>query len=277
MSTTVLGVHSVARRVNAERILILSWPRAILLQLAHPLVAAGVSAHSSFRDGPVTAARRLHETVRSMLSLTFGSPDEHRQTIERILAIHRRVNGVLEEAVGVFPAGTRYSAEDPALVLWVHATLIESVVDLYGRVREPMSDDERDAYCGEAAEVAVALGADPAEVPVTWAALQAYLVATYASGRIAVGNEARAVARAVIRPPMSWSIWPLARLNRTVTLGLLPADIRAEYGYGWTPRDDRKLARHLGRLAAWRRRAPAVVALWPEARRAQRDRRTGAS
>ena len=259
-------MSSIARRINAERILVLSWPRAILLQLAHPLVAAGVADHSSFRRGPVTAARRLHETVRSMLALTFGDSTEHRETVERILAIHRRVNGTLSETVGAFVAGTRYSAEDPALVLWVHLTLIESVLDFHARVVGPLADDDRDRYCDEAAEVAVALGARPADVPRTWSALEAALAAAYASGAITVGGEARRVAAAVVEPPFSWSIWPLARVNRTVTLGLLPAGIRAQYGYAWTERDERAFGTQLRRLATWRRRVPAVIALWPEAR-----------
>ena len=108
--------------------MILAWPRAILLQLAHPLVAAGVAEHSTFRAGPVTAAKRLHHTIRAMLSLVFGDEAAQARTIAAIRAIHKRVNGQLKTDVGPFPAGTRYSAEDPALLLWVHMTLIESVV-----------------------------------------------------------------------------------------------------------------------------------------------------
>ena len=119
-------VTSITWRVNAERIVLLGWARAILLQLAHPLVAAGVFDHSGFRGTPYAAASRLYHTVHAMLSLTFGDEAARQQTIEGIRAIHRRVNGVLQETTGPYPAGTRYSAEDPALVLWVHTTLIES-------------------------------------------------------------------------------------------------------------------------------------------------------
>jgi uncharacterized protein (DUF2236 family) len=267
MRESGLDADSIARRINAERILILSWPRAILLQLAHPLVAAGVADHSSFRRGPLTAVRRLHETLHSMLRLTFGSQAEYDRTIETIRTIHTRVHGTLRDAVGIFPAGTRYSAEDPALVLWVHATLIESVLDLYGRIVAPLSTPERDDYCGEAAGVAVDLGARPGDVPRTWQTLTGYLRATYDSGHIAVGPDAREVARAVLAPPLSWSIWPLARLNRTVTLGLLPAGIREQYGHTWTSRDEVRFAERVDRLAAWRVRAPAALALWADARR----------
>jgi uncharacterized protein (DUF2236 family) len=259
-------VSSIARRVNAQRILVLSWPRAILLQLAHPLVAAGVMDHSSFRRGPLTAVRRLHETVRAMLSLTFGDRAEHERSIERILAIHRRVNGTLRQPVGSFEAGTRYSAEDPDLVLWVHVTLIESVIIFYERVVAPLDEAERDTYCDEAAIVAEELGASSTAVPRTWPALLEYLDATHRSGRIAVGPDARAVAGAVLEPPSGWLAWPLTRLNRTVTLGLLPAEVRSQYGYGWTERQERAFARDMRWLAASRRWAPSAIALWPEAR-----------
>ena len=160
----------VSQRVNAERVMLLAWPRAILLQVAHPLVAAGVAEHSSFADGGFAAVHRLWQTVQAMLALTFGDEVEQHGAIEGILAIHRRVHGTLRETVGRFPAGTRYSAEDPDLVLWVHVTLLESMVLAHDALLAPLSGDERDAYCAESAWVPVALGARAEDVPATWAA-----------------------------------------------------------------------------------------------------------
>jgi len=258
--------RSITHRVNAERVLLLAWPRAILLQLAHPLVAAGVADHSSFREGPATAAQRLHETVRAMVSLTFGDAAAHAQTIASILTIHRRVHGKLRTDIGPFPAGTPYSAEDPKLVLWVHATLIESVLDLYDRVIAPLSSRDRDAYCQEAAEVAIELHARPADVPHTWTALADCLDAAFRSGAIVVGPDAKAVADSVLTPPLPLLTWPAGRLVRRVTLGLLPADLRAQYGYAWTAEDERRFAAALRRVRRLRRFTPARLALWPEGR-----------
>src|SRR5689334_8440880 len=109
-------IFSVARRVNAERLVVLGWSRAILLQLAHPLIAAGVYEHSTFRASPVAALSRLHHTVGAMLALTFRDEAERARALDGVRAIHARVNGTLKEPVGRFPAGTRYSAEDPELV-----------------------------------------------------------------------------------------------------------------------------------------------------------------
>jgi uncharacterized protein (DUF2236 family) len=256
----------VARRINAERLVLLGWSRAILLQMAHPLVAAGVAEHSHFRAGPIAAARRLRETVRSMLALSFGDAFAHGHAIAAIRAIHTRVRGRLRESTGAFSAGTPYSAEDPALLLWVHSTLIDSVLVIYECLIGPLSAAEKDVYCAEAAEVAVALGIGHTTVPRTWPAVQEYLAGEYASGRISVGADARVIVDAVMFPPLSAVSGPLAWVNRLVTVGLLPERLRDEYGYAWTPRRARQLARTVRAIRALRRVTPKAVAWWPQAR-----------
>lgn len=247
---------SVGARINAERLVLLGWSRAILLQLAHPLVAAGVYEHSSFRASPLTAVKRLHHTIQSMLALTFGDDARRGAAIDVIRAIHRRVNGHLAVAVGPFAAGTPYSAEDPELLLWVHATLLDSIPMIYMRVVAPLTAADLDAYCAESASVAIDLGARDAEVPRDWAALQRYLSTTYASGRIVVSAQARELADAV-----------LTAGQRQITIGLLPADIRSQYGYEWNARRQRRVDRMLRAARAVRAVLPGVIALWPDARR----------
>lgn len=256
----------ITHRVNAERLAILGWGRAILLQLAHPLVAAGVAEHSAFRAGPHTAAVRLHQTVRAMLALSFGDADAHARTIAGIRAIHRRVHGQLRYAVGPYPAGTPYSANDPELLLWVHATLVESIVRVYDDLVAPLDASDRDAYCARARGVVIALGARDRDVPHTWRDLTAWIDRTRASGVITVGPDARAVAAAVLAPPLSSLAWPLTWMNRTITVGMLPDDVRAEYGLPWTPRHARQFSRAQRWLRAVRRRTPRSLAWWDVAR-----------
>jgi uncharacterized protein (DUF2236 family) len=257
--------HPVADRVNAERLVVLGWSRAILLQFAHPLVAAGVAEHSSFRAGRATAVVRLHHTIRAMLALTFGDVAARQAAVDGIRAIHRRVHGRLPVAAGIFPAGTPYSAEDPALVLWVHATLMESIPLVYDLIVAPLSRADRDAYCEEAAPLAIDLGVPPGDVPRTWDATLEYLHRTYASGAIAVSAQARELAATVLSPPFGWLIAPLATANRLVTVGLLPEALRAQYGFEWDARRDTRLASTLRRLRALRHMLPRRVAWWPEA------------
>ncbi len=256
---------TLSERINSERLALLGWSRAILMQLAHPLVAAGVADHSSFRTGRLTAARRLHETVRAMLSLSFGSEAMRSKTLTHIRGIHRRVNGTLGERAGPFAAGTPYSAEDPALLLWVHATLLESVLLVHERLIAPLTDVERDRYCLEAAPVVRALGATEG-APLSWSELQGYLTHTYATGRIVVSAQARALAMAVLRPPFAPLVAPVARVNRLFTVGSLPAFIREQYGFAWTAADSAELRRWTKLIRGARRMLPDCLALWPEAR-----------
>jgi uncharacterized protein (DUF2236 family) len=107
---------SVSWKVNRERLVVAGWGRAILLQLAHPLVAAGIDAHSSFRGSLMASVRRLWSTIGAMLSLTFGDDDQAIATAARINAIHDRVCGRLDASAGMCPAGTTYSAHDPELL-----------------------------------------------------------------------------------------------------------------------------------------------------------------
>jgi uncharacterized protein (DUF2236 family) len=261
-------VPSISRRINAERIVLLAWGRAILLQLAHPLIAAGVHDHSGFRSTTWAAVTRLYHTVHAMLALTFGTDDERERALAGIRNIHQRVHGHLHTGAGRFPAGTPYSAEDPDLVLWVHATLLESVPMAYEQFVRPLTIAERDSYCREAASVAVALLARSHDVPRTWADARAYLDRMYASGDLVVSDQARSLARAVLSPSAArWIAGPALWTNRIVTLGLLPPSIRRQYALGWTRRHQRTFNVMVPGLRVARRVLPRTIALWPEARR----------
>ena len=256
---------TITHRVNAERLVLLGWSRAILLQLAHPLVAAGVADHSSFRDGRLASARRLHLTVKAMLALTFGDPRARASALEGILAIHRRVHGRLPEGAGRFPTGTPYSAEDPDLVLWVHATLLDSIPLVYDRVVRTLTAAERDAYCAEAAAIAIDLGARTDDVPRSRTALRSYMDDMHRSGAIAVSAQARELACAVLAPPVAPLVAPAAWLNRLVTVGLLPPKLREAYGFRWSATDDRMLTRVATAVRGVRSVTPTALALWPAA------------
>ena len=245
--------------------MLLAWSRAMLLQLAHPLVAAGVYEHSGFRTSPTAAVRRLKGTVRAMLALSFGTDAQRENTLERIRAIHRRVRGELPEAVGPFPAGTPYSAEDPALVLWVHATLLESVPTFYELLVGPLGATEHDAYCAQGAPVAVALGASPDEVPRSRAAVAEYMERAYRSGRIVVGPRAHELAARVLAPFGTLGA-PATLVSRLLTLGTLPSIVRDQYGFAWTARDATLLELAVPALRLLRRTLPDAAAKWRAAR-----------
>jgi uncharacterized protein (DUF2236 family) len=253
--------------IAGERLALLAWPRAVLLQLAHPLVAAGVAQHSGFRSSPLAPFVRLHATVATMRQLTFGSDEEAAAAVQRILGIHDRVNGTLHAATGAHAGGTPYSAHDPALLLWVHATLLDSHVRILEPILRPFTPEERDCYCREAAPFAVMLGAAPDDVPRTWQQLQDFISAEIESGRLTVGADARALAPAIMRPPFGRLVWPLQYAGELVTVGSLPPAIRNGYGFTWSAAQERRRQRVLATLGALRAVTPDPLARWPEARR----------
>src|SRR5690349_13356441 len=133
------GPGSVSWTINREIVVVAGWGRAVLLQLAHPAVAAGVHHHSAFRGSVRATVSRMHSTVGAMLSITFGREERMIAAAARIDAIHDRVHG------------RGYSAHDPELQRWVHATLLDSSLDTYERLVGSLTDEQRDRYCAEAA------------------------------------------------------------------------------------------------------------------------------
>jgi uncharacterized protein (DUF2236 family) len=265
--TVMHPASDVSRRINAERLLVLAWVRAILLQLAHPLIAAGIADHSTFRGSTLAAFARFRHTVNAMLALTFGRDSERDAAVQAIRALHRRVHGTLAQSCGPFAAGTPYSAEDAALLTWVHATLIESMVLVYEALIGSLSAAERDAYCGDAADLAVALGASDRDVPRTWNEVRACIDDRFVSGEIVVGRQALRISAALLSPFRQ----PLARQLVTPVLsllaaGLLPDYVRAQYGFVWNRARARRFMRSVARLRRLRRITPDFIALWKRAR-----------
>jgi len=269
ISADAFVVGGMAWRIHRERVLLAGWGRAILLQIAHPKVARGVAEHSGFTTERWGRLRRLHRTLTAMLALTFGSEEEAAASAARINAIHDRVHGRLGE-----PApGAAYSAHDPELLTWVHATLIESFLLAYRLFVGPVTAAEADRYCGEASGIEPALGIPPGRLPRTERQLREYLDAMLASGAIEVTDTARQLAREIIRPPAPALVRPALWLAALPAVGLLPPAIRAAYGLPW----DGRRACALRILASATRGslplAPPALRYWAMARRAERRRR----
>lgn len=252
--------------VNAERIVVLGWGRAILAQLAHPLVAAGVAEHSHFADDHRSALRRLDATVRAMRALTFGPPAAAIAAAERIARTHDRVRGTLREPLGRFPPGTPYSAHDPELLAWVHVTTVEATIVAYERFVAPLAPELRDQYCLGATAMERWLGVPRGMFPRSWRELEAAILRARESGTIGVTPLARRLAMSVLEPPHPRWLAPAVRLWRWSTIGLLPDWLREAYALPWTPDDRRRFDRWCQRLRTIWRSLPEAVRHWPEAR-----------
>jgi uncharacterized protein (DUF2236 family) len=252
------GPGSVTWKINREVIVVAGWGRAILLQLAHPAVAAGVHDHSSFRGSLRSSLRRLRSTVGAMLSLTFGDTEQMITTAARVNAIHDRVRGV---------SGQAYSAHDPDLQRWVHATLLESIPLTYELLAGSLTVRERDRYCSEATIMEPLLGMPAGWLPRNSAQLDSYMRDMLAGGSIVVTDTSRALARAVLYPPRWYVAWPAFRAMQVLAIGSLPPSIREAYGLQWRARDARAFARWRALLRTSLRLLPPLAREWPIARR----------
>ena len=211
-----------ASKLQREIVLLLAWSPAILLQLAHPLVARGIADHGTFRTERYGWLRRLHGTVDAMLRLSFGTERDAQVALERINAIHDRVHGHLPEAAGIFPAGTPYSAHDPALLMWVHATLVHMNLRVYELFVDHMAPEDRDRYCAEATAIEGGLGIPVGWLPRSATELDRYMDGMLARGEIAVTDSARTLARAILHPHVPRLGAPATAVLRFITIGLLP-------------------------------------------------------
>jgi uncharacterized protein (DUF2236 family) len=262
------GDGSVGWRLQREIVLLLAWGPAILLQLAHPLVAQGIADHSAFRSRG--RLRRFFHTLDAMLELCFGTEAQAGAVLARINAIHDRVHGHLPAAAGAFSAGTPYSAHDPALLAWVHATLLDMNVRVYELCVGFLSVDEKDRYCAEASAIEEPLGIPHGRLPRSFGALGRYMDAMLASGDVAVTETARTLARAILYPPVPRLAAPALALLRLSTVGLLPVGIRQGYGFSWGARQEAMLRLFAGLVRGTLRLTPPIVRHWPAARRAPR-------
>ena len=261
-------LNPVARKINREIVVVLGWGRAILLQFAHPLVAAGLADHSSFQTDSRGYIARASRTVGAMLSLTFGSDEEMQATASRINGIHHRISGTLRESAGAFPAGTPYSAGDPELLRWVHATMVDSVPMAYELLAGPLTREEKDRYCAEAATIAPLLGIPNGFLPSSLDAHERYMAQMFGNRQIAVTENARTLARGLLTPPFGRPGAPLFSVVRLTAIGLLPSDIRRDYGFAWDQRDVDAFARRVSLVRRVRGWLPSVCREWPAARKA---------
>jgi uncharacterized protein (DUF2236 family) len=239
--TGLYGPASEAWRLNREAMLLLgAGPRALLMQLAHPLVAEGVDQHSDFRADPW---RRLRGTLRSYLRIVYGTTAQARAEIQRLNELHRTIEGPVRDATAREAHGPRYSARDPELSLWVHATLVDSTIVAADAWLSAEPREARRQYYEETRPIGRAFGVPAARLPRDLDAFETYMAGMLAPGSpIQVTPTALELGVAVLNPPLgpvlpplgwlpprayAWTLWP--------AIGLLPARIRSQYGLAWGP------------------------------------------
>jgi uncharacterized protein (DUF2236 family) len=239
---------SITRRVNRENILLLGGGRALLMQLAHPKVAAGVDEHSDFRADPI---RRLRRTIRMTMAIVFGDR-------ETALAAARRVNQVHAQV-----QGPDYRALDPDLLLWVYATLADTALVTYEAFVKPLLPHEREEFHQEFKLLGGLLGIPANRFPKTVNDFDTYLEEMVSSGPIRVDARARELAEQIMRPRVRLLPGPVMIPLNVVTTGLLTPPLREQYGLPWgagQQRAYRLVRKMLPRVIAL---TPALLRVWP--------------
>src|ERR687890_352392 len=231
--TSFFTNDSMIRRVQRESVVGLSGPRTLLMQAAHPVAFTGFFAHTGALDDPYA---RLQRTVRVLGLIGFGDKAEAQKATARVRRIHTRINGVLKEPAGRFPAGTPYSAEDPDLLLWILACMADSALVVYERYVRSLRRDERDAFWQDYKVVGREFGLRDADMPDKIEDFERYMRSMVEGDDLFVTPPARELAlEIVMRPPVPLHTRPMLEVANFVTVGLLPARVRRLYGLSWDP------------------------------------------
>jgi uncharacterized protein (DUF2236 family) len=225
--------RSMLRRIHRERALALSGPRALLMQAAHPVAVTGLLAHSSAMEEPY---ERLARTAKILRTIGFGSKREADEMTAQVRAMHRRVRGRLAAAVGPYPAGTPYRADDPGLLLWVLFTLVDSALVVYQKYVRTLQRDEQAAYWEDYKVIGRLFGLRDEDMPATIDDLDAYRRTMLEGDRLFVTDWARRRAREIVlEPPIPRGARPLLETVNFITIALLPDTIRRQYGFSELP------------------------------------------
>ncbi|MEV7091992.1 oxygenase MpaB family protein [Amycolatopsis sp. NPDC051045] len=210
--------------------------QVLVLQVAHPVVAAGVRDHSDYTSDPWT---RLTRTVASLSIYVYGGAAGARVEAARLRSLHRSFTGVSD--------GRRYSALDPAAYAWVHATLVKAPVDAQRFFGVPLSGPELEEYYAQMCDIGRLLGVRERDLPPDWAAFERYydsMVSGF-SANPTIHTLFETIRTA--RKPVRWlrdSWWrPVGDLQLFLIRATLPPSFRALLGLQWTEGDQRRFDR----------------------------------
>lgn len=231
----LFGPGSVTWRVLKEPLLVLVGARALLMQAAHPHVAQGAIDHSAFADDPFG---RLMRTADWAGAVAFGTTAEAHRATAGVNRLHQKVEGKLPGAHGTrqVKGGSAYSARDEDLLLWVHATFVDTLLESHDRLVGGLTDVERDQFVHEWEPVGRLIGVPDRLFWPDFATMRAYVNQQMETGFASPGEGSLLVSRTITHPPLpSPVLRPLFEAMVFVSLGFLPPPLRRRYGITWTP------------------------------------------
>lgn len=232
----LFGPGSVVWRVHRDRSFPLAGMRALIVQALHPLAMAGVAQHSDWRRDPFG---RLAATSGYVLTVTYGDTAAANEAAARVRAIHKHVRGVDPETQ------LPYAADDPDLLLWVHAALVDSIATIVQRYGRGLDADEADRYVTEMVPFAEIVGVPREMVPKTFAENVDYMRSVELVRNTEAARDAISV---VLEPPgLDPETRELWHDLSEVAIGTLPGWARDAYGFVMPPPEklERGLVRQL--------------------------------
>src|ERR1700761_9169485 len=226
------GPASVTWRLHADLTGPVSGLRSLLLQALHPLAMAGVDQHSEWRDDP---GGRFASTAAYVVTTTYGDRAAARAAAMRVRKIHERVTGT--DPV----TGREYAAGDPALLIWVHAALVDSGLAAANRYGLTLSDADKNKYVAEMTAAAELVGVPPVSfadggAPASVAELGAYFEAVRPS--LATSKSTADVAMYLLdMPDVEPELADVSEVIACAAVASLPGWARDMYGFGDGGRD----------------------------------------
>ncbi len=222
----LFGPESMSWRISREIALLAGGGRAALLQLAHPYVAHAIEQHSPTKTDP---QGRFLRTFSSVFTLLFGDVAATVDTARRVHRIHSVIEGPITTQTPRFELGHSYSANNADALLWVFATLVDTVVKTYSLLIAPLTHDERERYYGEAKRFGMLFGLSREHLPETFTDFQRYMTQTLESDLLCVTPFARDLAGFLLDTPAPM-LKPIMGGYRMFTSGLMPHRLRESYG-----------------------------------------------
>jgi len=218
----VIGPEGPVWRVVREKAILAGGPAALLLQVAHPLVAAGVVAHSDFETDPLG---RLRRTLDALLTVVFGDRAQAERAVAGVAAVHRPVRGLSS-------SGVPYRADDSELALWVWATLVLAALGTFEDFVGHLADDDRAAFYEGYKVVGRMFGVTDEVLPPAYADFEAYVHKTE-DEVLAVGDDAQAIARGIFEATVAGPTWWSRPTMQLAAAALLPPAVRQGYDLPW--------------------------------------------
>ena len=236
----IFGPDSAIWHIDREAAVFLGAGRALLLQLAHPQVAAAIAQHSRSLTDPVG---RFHRTFSIVFTMVFGTTDQALAAARRLHRRHTAIGGTLVEDVGAFAAGSPYCANDVAALRWVHATLIDTALVAYQLVNPPLSARDRECYYADTRRFAALFGIPQSALPQSWADFAGYFDDMFSSETLAASSAARRIAAELVSGAGTRLRAPF--WYRALTASLLPPRLRDAFELPYGPSELRSVERAL--------------------------------